>query len=233
MSRGGGDALLRESPTQGLRGVSPSRRSAIIRSPQRNGVLECFGIRIMKSVPMRASRSGGRQVQPRRRRHCYQCHNGQFQTVVGHRDFPHERRRTWRRRSNEGALVNLVFDGSGFFGHRCRGRRGSDSAQRQPRRFALIPKIKSGELLVSPYPGARCAISSGRVWLGYPQVQSRKMLSSVRGGPFWTPITPPTGSFFHAKSQAFHPEVIVAYVAEQPALPLSAARWLGSAAASA
>jgi len=23
----------------------------------------------------------------------------------------------------------------------------------------------------------------------------------VRGGPFWTPITPQTGSFFHAESQ--------------------------------
>ncbi len=44
---------------------------------------------------------GGHEVPDREEdRDCHQCHNGQFSTVVGHRVFPHERRRTARRRSS-------------------------------------------------------------------------------------------------------------------------------------
>jgi phage tail protein X len=60
-------------------------------------------------------------------RDCHQCHNGQFPTVVGHRISPHQRRRTARRRSSERALLNLVFDGAGVFGHR---RRSSAAAEK-------------------------------------------------------------------------------------------------------
>jgi hypothetical protein len=65
---------------------------------------------------MRASRSGGpRGARPRRRPQLPPVSQRPVPNGCRSPVFPHERRRTARRRSSERALLNLVFDGSGAF----------------------------------------------------------------------------------------------------------------------